>query len=45
VLRTQGAAIVERREAGEALERRLRILVLENQFFRSPEREPAWIEG
>jgi enoyl-CoA hydratase len=32
-------------EAGEALERRLRILVLENQFFRSPERESAWIEG
>ena len=26
------------------LERRLRILVLEDQFFRSPKSEPAWIE-
>jgi hypothetical protein len=33
-----------RPEAGEALERRFRIFVVEYQFFCGAESEPAWIE-
>jgi hypothetical protein len=38
------AATLERAESGDALERSLRIFVLEDQFLRSPKRESAWIE-